>query len=327
MSTTLSKIEGKFRDEVMPHFIEGIKSMEAFVTLALRMGTAILSDSECSEIMKVIGVAYEEMEVAESEVLAIVKSLNQDFEESTLEISRMKAEKERLQETVRSTKKELESAEHQRDLERQHLQTAEKYLAQAKAILRREQQKQQEAETIRNVGIGLMFIPIIGLIIGSPMVGVGQEDLNNANSSVQSATSNCDSQRSKLQESERQLECCRQQVAVKRNELAGVKSLLTQQQQDLEMKRNLYTKLSDVLTVLKRCAQYLCTVHGRVTVLRVQSQHLYCMEPLIVIIEEIVSSVDKLPTSMRLSDSGPAVAKSITNLKETCSRMKAICSE
>ncbi|KAG7243816.1 hypothetical protein INR49_007417 [Caranx melampygus] len=58
--------------------------------------------------------------------------------------------------------------------------------------------KRDEAQRIRDIGIGLWFIPFAGWIAGAVMVGVGQVDMDWASEAADTArqeVANCESQR------------------------------------------------------------------------------------------------------------------------------------
>ncbi|XP_036066930.1 uncharacterized protein LOC118598376 [Oryzias melastigma] len=126
-----------------------------------------------------------------------LKQLDEKTVALTADQGILRQKKEKQKERLQNLKTLLTS--HESSLKRytQDRDAAQRNLVSAKQDLKEMEGRRDNAQTVRDVGIGLFAIPIFGWIAGATMVGVGQTDLNSACDLVEKCRKEvceCDSQ-------------------------------------------------------------------------------------------------------------------------------------
>lgn len=146
----------------------GLQSFNEVLEILLHVrGDMVLPDSEdFHDIRKEMIYMKEELQRSEKIAADELQDLNRQTEVLTADqgqLARQKQEKlvelDRLQKQLDSYKSSLKSYRDALNTQRRNLESAEETLQ----SMRR---KRDEAETMRNVGLGLMIIPIAGWIVG-----------------------------------------------------------------------------------------------------------------------------------------------------------------
>uniref|UniRef100_A0A3B3HBF2 Uncharacterized protein n=1 Tax=Oryzias latipes TaxID=8090 RepID=A0A3B3HBF2_ORYLA len=104
----------------------------------------------------------------ESEQIAVgeLQPLDEEIESLTAEQSSLEEQRKRREGELKDLTLELESLRSSLQSYNEALRTEKRNLQSAETTLCNMRRKRDEAETIRNVGVGLLLIPIVGLIPG-----------------------------------------------------------------------------------------------------------------------------------------------------------------
>lgn len=149
----------------------GLQSFDEVSEILLRVrADMVLPESQTfHDIRGRIVNMKQKMESSESIAAAELESLDRQTELLTAEqgrLAREKREKElkvdRLEEQLRSFRSTLEIHEAALSTHRRNLESAQETLESMK-------KKRDDAEVMRNVGIGVSFIPIVGWIVGESL--------------------------------------------------------------------------------------------------------------------------------------------------------------
>ncbi|XP_061108170.1 uncharacterized protein LOC133135293 [Conger conger] len=244
---------------------------------------------------------------------------------------------------------------------RKSLDDARRARDSAQGTLRHLENKRKESQAVRDAGIGIMFIPIIGTIIGAIMVGVSQQELDDAQSSLKTAEQELQKSEASVQNYDRMLEEKKRQRTQKKDEIAQCSSTIEQIKQSLaqvytqrtniaraqEKLRNalymlstlagrasvattltLRTNITRVPKILRRGINMLNTLAGRASVATTHTQQVICLPPVVNILGEIIELMLQMQGDRRyelLSD--PQVKAAILSLQELHQKVSAIDDE
>ncbi|XP_058865749.1 uncharacterized protein LOC131707326 [Acipenser ruthenus] len=224
-----------------------------------------------------------------------------------------------LKTRLASHNENLVTSRHALEKAYQHEQTAQQDLDNARAKYCEEEQK-------RNIGIGLMFIPIIGPIIGGTMIGISQTAMNNAADVTRHAEAAVSQWRSEVSNFSNAVARCSDLVNGKQNEISSTSSRSQEIDCTLQQLSQKRTATAEVQKKLRDATHFLSTLAGRVQVSEVQTRSVLFFDPLITILEDISQHIDQLSGNeeyqlLYQQDSKPMIDR----LKENNPKLKAIC--
>ncbi|XP_067844353.1 cingulin-like [Heptranchias perlo] len=311
--------ERDFKEATLPHFLKGISSILSFLVLAVSVGGKDLSESDSKQLKSEIELAQRETLAAEEAASGIVDLIDAGCEKLTAQHGKLSKEQKELQESIKSMHNQLAGLKNQRQRITGQVQTAKVWLKQADQTLRAARAKKREKQTGRDIGIGLSFvIPCIGI----PMAVAFEKERMHRKSEVDIASEDLSQLRASITKDEEVLDQLNRQIPEMKKEtekaaqtLSGVKTEL------LKIKRS-GAALGKAQSKLKNCSQYLCTLHGRVSALKAQTQHMYSLGPLIPFIDETCAHIQQQVPGSELLLTGTQVHKVMDSLKCMLPKLK-----
>ncbi|KAG7225324.1 hypothetical protein INR49_014606 [Caranx melampygus] len=204
--------------------------------------------------------------------------LAQQKKQKTDELNNLNTELSSLQSTLSSYYQALET-------ERGNLQTAENTLSDMRA-------KRDEAQRIRDAGIGVMFIPIVGWISGALMIGVGQVDMDRASDAADTAR--------------QEVANCESQVKTYSDKVQHYNAKIDQAQRDITEADNKIceteAKLRDMS--MRQVVTHLELLSGVGSVAELQTRHLILLEPVMKLLEEMNTVLGQISGNELLHSEG-----------------------
>ncbi|XP_029694882.1 uncharacterized protein [Takifugu rubripes] len=216
-------------------------------------------------------------------------------------LARLKQEKQleldKLQKQLGSYRSSLETY-------KDALNTQRKNLESAKETLENMRKKRDEAETMRNVGLGLLVIPFIGWAVGPVVAIAGAIDMDQASDAVDTAR--------------REVDSCESQVTKYRNKVSEFQSLISKAEgeiQDVDHKihqtdanlRDLSRRrevVADVQSKMRRVVNQLGVLSGVGNVAELQTRHLVLLEPVMKVMEEMTTALGRITGEELLNTEG-----------------------
>ncbi|XP_049460802.1 uncharacterized protein LOC125906307 isoform X4 [Epinephelus fuscoguttatus] len=239
-------------------------------------------------------------QVAKQELL----KLDGDTERLTAEQSWLAKEKQKREGELQNYRIELKS--HQESLERnqEKLRQARCRVREAEETYDKMKRRRDEAETARNVGIGLMVIPIAGWIAGSVLAVAGQVDMDQASNSMESArsevrefesqeetfSSNVSEYGSKISQSQANIQTTDDRI---RQTEASLK--------DLSKKREV---IADIQAKTRQAVRQLGRLSGVGSAAELQTRRLILLEPVMKVMEEMTSALGQITGDQLLYSEG-----------------------
>uniref|UniRef100_A0A8C8DYK6 Uncharacterized protein n=1 Tax=Oryzias sinensis TaxID=183150 RepID=A0A8C8DYK6_9TELE len=224
----------------------------------------------------------------ESEQIAVgeLQPLDEEIESLTAEQSSLEEQKKRREGELKDLTLELGSLRSSLQSYNEALRTEKRNLQSAETTLCNMRRKRDEAETIRNVGVGLLLIPIVGLIPGKKF-----------NMEYFSLIT---SKRVDIARSE--IERCESQITSYSNQVSRYQGLISQAQTDIQEanRRIRETRLklqsvsvtrstvADFQSKTRRAVHQLGLLCGVGSVAELQTRHLILLEPVLNVMEEMI---------------------------------------
>ncbi|XP_029532032.1 uncharacterized protein LOC115138996 [Oncorhynchus nerka] len=144
-------------------------------------------------------------------------------------------------------------------------------------------------EGIRNAGIGIMFIPILGLIAGSVMVGVGEVELNKANRQAQQAQEEVNRFQNLVNSFTSQLATKKQEKTEQERMIEECQGNIWKTHVSLKEMKSKRMKIAGFQQKLRNAVHFLSVLAGKANVaMVVSSQSVIFLEPLCTVMAEIV---------------------------------------
>ncbi|KAJ8268792.1 hypothetical protein COCON_G00113990 [Conger conger] len=253
--------EQNFIRAVIPQLKNGIEHFKTVANILLAY-----DESKTLVLQQAIVQAKQSLEQAESaassqlsQVDALTESLTArkgelDHEQinKVKELENLETESQCIADCMETFRKSLDDARRGRDS--------------ARGTLRHLENKRKESQAVRDAGIGIMFIPFIGTIIGAIMVGVSQQELDDAQSSLKTAEQELQKSEASVQNYDRMLEEKKRQRTQKKDEIAQCSSTIEQIKQSLAQVYTQRTNIARAQEKLRNALYMLSTLAGRASV-------------------------------------------------------------
>ncbi|KAG7243818.1 hypothetical protein INR49_007229 [Caranx melampygus] len=232
----------------------------------------------------------EQVDRATETLTAEQSQLAQQKKQKTDELKNLKTQLSSLQSTLSNFKNALET-------ERRNLHSAENTLSDMRA-------KRDKAETVRNIGIGVSFIPFAGWIAGPLMIGVGQAEMDQASDAADAArreVANCESQvktySDKVQQYNAKIDQAQRDITAADKKICETEAKL----RDMSVKREV---VADIQVKMRRAVTQLGLLSGVGRVAKLQTKRLIMLEPVMKVLEELTTVLGQIGGNELLNTEG-----------------------
>ncbi|XP_061108520.1 uncharacterized protein LOC133135498 [Conger conger] len=253
--------EQNFIRAVIPQLKNGIEHFKTVATILLAY-----DESKTLALQHAIVQAKWSLEWAESaassqlsQVDALTESLTArkgelDREQinKVKELENLETESQCIADCMETFRKSLDDARRARDS--------------ARGILEDLERKQRVTEAVRDVAIGIMFIPIIGTIPGAIIALVSQVELDNAKSAIRTAEEEVENSEREVNNYYYKLEQKKRQCTKKKDEIAQCSRTIEQIKQSLAQVYTQRTNIARAQEKLRNALYMLSTLAGRASV-------------------------------------------------------------
>uniref|UniRef100_H2ZVE5 Uncharacterized protein n=1 Tax=Latimeria chalumnae TaxID=7897 RepID=H2ZVE5_LATCH len=295
--------ETQFKDAVFKFLKEGISSLDSLGNLLLSADKNNMKDFyhcikeqiQKSELKTVAAEekAKEELSKVDEKCIQLTiekKSLEEERERKVLELDSLQKQLNSFKELEESSRGSMRDAERE-------LQCANEALSNAEANVRRNQ-------TGRDAGIGVMFIPIIGPLIGIWDLlicesGIGllagfQPALDEAQKTAREADQNVNDWRSRVSHYSNEATNFSNQVQNTKEKIDSNSKQLQEVEKELSHLSTLRMKIAEVQEKLQHCTTFLSSLAGKVQAADIQTKYLIMLDPIIRVFEDIAKHVFQL---------------------------------
>ncbi|KAG5846171.1 hypothetical protein ANANG_G00146980 [Anguilla anguilla] len=310
----------EFIRTVIPHLRNGIENFKALADILLEY-----DESKNQAIQQVIRKGKASLDQADAAASAELSKVNEYTESLTAQKRQLSYEQSYKQTDLENLKSESQYIADCLESNRQALDTAQWSLNSARDTLDELERKQRESQTVRDVGIGIMFIPIIGTIAGAIMVAVSQEELNRAQWAASEAwqeVENCEwavyNYSSRLEEMKRRRKEKKEEMEECRRAIRQIERSLAQ----VSEQRNGMLRVQEKIRI---AVNALGTLAGRAAVARTLTERVICLPPIVNVLGEIVKLTLQLYENRKCEIfRDPQVRAAIQSLQDIYKKVSAI---
>ncbi|MBN3276898.1 TCAF factor, partial [Polyodon spathula] len=316
----------KFLEAVFLFLKEGVSSVES-LTVFLLTADKDHMEQEHDEIRRMIEEATQSVSKAEMVAKYQLAKVDEKYLVFTTEKSDLESEQTMKNMELNNLNTILVCHNQNLEYSKQSLETSYRQQRTAQQNLDSARARYHDEEKKRNIGIGLMFIPFIGTIVGATMVGVSQTAMNNAAELVKNAGAAVNKFRNEVSNYSNKVAEYTNLVTCKQNEISNTSSRLGAIKSKLQQLSQKRAATAEVQKKLRDATHFLSILAGRVQVAEVQTRSVLFFDPLITILEDISQHIVQLSGNEKYQllyqqDIKPVIDR----LKENNPKLKAICS-
>ncbi|XP_022612848.1 uncharacterized protein LOC111230401 [Seriola dumerili] len=274
------------------------------------------------DIRRQIENMKQQLEASEQVAKTELQRLDEETEHLTAMQSDLARQKKKKEGELKNLKTQLESDRSSLASYREALKTEKRNLESAEDTLSSMRRRRDEAETMRNVGIGMMFIPFVGWIPGAALAIIGETEMNEASNAVRTA--------------KREVESCESQVKSYSNKVSKYESEISQAKRDIQEADNKIHEtdaklldmsvqrrvVADVQHKMRRAVHQLGKLCGVGSVAELQTRHQILLAPVIKVMEEMTTALSQITGDELLHTQG--IKRMITDMKRNHNKLKEL---
>ncbi|KAG7225283.1 hypothetical protein INR49_007130, partial [Caranx melampygus] len=200
--------------------------------------------------------------------------------QKTAELNNLNTHLSSLQSTLSTYKQALETA-------RGNLQTAENTLSDMRA-------KRNEAQRVRDAGIGVMFIPIVGWIAGATMIGVGETDIKRFSEAADTARQEVANSESQVNSYSNQVQHYNSLIGQAQRDITAADNKICETEaklRDMSVKRGV---VADIQDKMRQVVTQLALLSGVGSVAELQTRRQILLEPVMKVLEQMTSILGQI---------------------------------
>ncbi|XP_078533349.1 uncharacterized protein LOC144819254 [Lissotriton helveticus] len=302
--------ETSYIQAVLPYFEDGLYSL-------MSAADTLLASTDLQQGIKNVRqhleASQKSMSKAEESSLAQVKSVNGNMETLLHTINSLNDEQKALQARDEGLKVQLSGQQGQESIVKQHLEAAKADLKNADNDLERAIQAWHAAEEQKKVGIGLIFIPIVGPITGGVKIALANAAIEDAINRANEAKRLKQIHQAAVDKFESELRSYRESIRSTEQTISDNTEHIQFLQEELNSERELYQKLSKFLIPLRKSTSFLSTLAGKTSAASISIE----FSGLLGVLDEIAVSVRPLVKSsavysLLIADNLPTVIRKLT---------------
>ncbi|XP_023273570.1 uncharacterized protein LOC111663570 [Seriola lalandi dorsalis] len=264
----------------------------------------------------------QQMQASEEVAKTELQRLDWETEHLTAMQSDLARQKKKKEGELQNLKTKLESHRSSLASYREALETEKRNLVSAEDTLSSMRRRRDEAETMRNVGIGLMFIPFVGWIPGATLAIIGESEMNEASDAVRTA--------------KREVNSCESQVESYSDKVSKYESQISQAQRDIKETDNKIHEtdaklrdmsvqrqvVADFQNKMRRAVHQLGKLSGVGSVAELQTRHQILLAPVIRVMEEMTTALSQITGDELLHTQG--IKTLIWDMKRNHNKLKEL---
>ncbi|KAJ1211520.1 hypothetical protein NDU88_006880 [Pleurodeles waltl] len=284
--------EESYKRAVLPPLLNGLNSLKS-VAETLQTSPDLLQDIP-NNVGQLIESSFKSLSEAEQASLSQVRALDANVEERLSKIKKLNDEQKVLEARQQGRKVQLSGLQMQESLARQQQEAAQRAVNNAAVARNRAIQAKRDAEHARKVGIGIMFIPIIGPIIGAIMIAKAHEAMRTAQYAVKEATRSLNTQKNAVNKYVSECWSCSQKISLTTKTIMSNKAQIQDIEGDICRESTLHQKLTHFLRSVRQCTTLLSTLAGRTRTANMLMEFGGMIDALLPVLEEVVVIVRPL---------------------------------
>ncbi|XP_067101307.1 uncharacterized protein [Osmerus mordax] len=264
------------------------------------------SQTRSSTVIKNLKNRVQCLKISENVANLELKRVDECTEQLTLRKGKLESECTDFKAKIDYLKVEHKAAENNLKVRKEALDSAEKNMRSSQSCLDEWRKEEREYEIIRNVGLWITVIPVVGWITGPIIAIAAQDDMERAERNARTAREERDNFKSLVDSCTEELD--------KKNKEKKVKSRRIE--------------VSDFQMALRKAVNILGILSGKVEVAQmVSSSKVILLKPLLNVMTEIVDLLFKTENYKNFMMQEPDIKKAVEQLENTTQRVSAITSQ
>lgn len=243
------------------------------------------------EIRERIEAASRELSAAEEELGRQRKKVDARTEELVVKRKSLQDEQAEKKGNLTQLRIQLDSCRRSEREAREMLERASRHLSDMQAEVQRRRDEAERNRVQRDVGIGLMFLPIIGTIIGATLVGCGHVAMEAAEAAAGEAQKAVDQHAHEVYKYSVEVCSCSAQEQQTEAEIAADKRRLAQIDEEKQALDRFQEEIVALQSGLRKCTTFINVLAGRVWVVERLTKDLLIYEEIAGILGEVVQQV------------------------------------
>ncbi|XP_015459746.2 uncharacterized protein LOC103031583 [Astyanax mexicanus] len=324
MAVCLENQGSEFARAVSPSLKKGISALNALTISLLNVDRAFVakSDSSFSEIRRAVISVQQNLGEAEKAALSKLKAVDKCYEELIVRKQNLSIQQDYTKGALRDLKQQQKNNNATLEMYKKSACDAVSQLKEAKAYLWHQQRAVEEAEELRDAGIGITFIPILGWIAGPIMIAAAENDIENANYRVQEAERMVNSFRSSVHEYERKVSEYTSRIQEACKEIVKRQDSLREIERDIQQVLRQRREMAGFQENMRNSVRVLSVLAGTSNVAEIQTRCFVLIEAMIKLMQTFGKLVEATGENRLICDDG--IKALITKLQVNYVKMQAI---
>ncbi|XP_078413647.1 uncharacterized protein LOC144689983 isoform X2 [Cetorhinus maximus] len=282
-------------DEIRGCLFKELKTIERMVIKMIEVSSKTLHKMDIEMIRKLVNDAYGEVHQACNIASGYVQKIQSECEKLTEDKGKLQRELADKKGQLDSLRRQLSTIKEEKEMNEKRLQDAESSLQLAEAALQKAEAHEKSMEIGRNVGIGLLFIPFLGPLLGAATITGCEISRQQALEPRKVAHRDVCSQRENVSRCTSDLEACMHNIEMKMDEITQNEKKIQALDDELKTQQELLKKLFETDSKLKTGMTALNELAGKVEMLKTRSEKFLHLDVLITVVGDIVLHVSHLP--------------------------------
>ncbi|XP_036433487.1 uncharacterized protein LOC118812519 [Colossoma macropomum] len=315
-----------FVKAVSPSLKSGIRSLNALTISLLDIDKDLMyvakDDFKFREIRSAIVNAQQKLGEAESAACGELKLVDYRYEKLMVRKGNLSRQQESIKNNLQNLKCQQRNNKATLDMYKAHRNSAENRLREVREELMRQRRNVEEAEALRDAGIGITFIPIVGWIAGPIMITAAENDIENATFNVEQAEETVGKSESLVQHYSWKVSDYERKIDQTRNEISKTEDELRQIGWEIDEVLMQRKKIADFQEKMRNSVKVLGCLAGTCNVAEIQTRCFVLLEAMMKLLQDFVRLAEGLREDRLLRDEG--IKALITNLQVNYIKLKAI---
>jgi DNA repair exonuclease SbcCD ATPase subunit len=279
-------------------------------------------------IRRAIQETSQNLDLAEKAATDKLEEVNGHYSKLTVDKCTLQKEKENMTSDLSNLNIELSENRQMLERSRNELEEARNDVQSKQKTLDELHAKMEEDDRNTKIGIGLMFVPFIGPIIGGTMIAVSQVDLKNAEDCAEAAKGVLNDAEVNANQYAERVSKFEVQINQKMEEIRVTNARSEKLDSNINEVSRMCSVISDVQMNFRNATHLLGQLDGTAHVLEVQTRCVVVLEPLALNLADIAQKISQISQNekYRLLQANE-VAPLISYLNENLPQLKAICDE
>ncbi|XP_072123088.1 uncharacterized protein [Mobula birostris] len=275
--------------------LQEIEAVKSLANKMINIGNGDLSEMDICVIQTLVQKAHQGAQGAYDAASACLREVQSFHAKSVKKKGRLQAEVKVKKQQLSNLRDWLQVIKSEKEEYEKNLRYAEESLRDAEQALERQREEERSMAVGRDVGIGLLFLPIIGTIAGAITIGVCESQRAEAEANCQLFSEQIRDEEEHISKCSARLQSYIARIEEKKREIERLDKNLQSTENQLEKLHELLKILGELDYQLKQGTGIVNQLLGKVDVLKFRSEKFCNVDALVIVLNDIIAHMLKLP--------------------------------